>query len=87
VGLTLAEGKDFPLRRLRHAANPTARSLCLRFESDSNGWRLWTETAGFVFGTYFELHDNGRIVWFVVRDGEVTRSIKCVRQLLKYVGD
>lgn len=35
-----------------------------------NGWRLWIDTQDFVLGTYYELHDNGRVVRFVVRDGE-----------------
>lgn len=33
-----------------------------------NGWRLWTETADFNYGTYYELCDNGRVVRFVVRE-------------------
>ena len=33
-----------------------------------NGWRLWIDTRDFVYGTYYELHDNGRVVQFVVRE-------------------
>lgn len=33
-----------------------------------NGWRLWTDTADFRYGTFYELHDSGRVVRFVVRE-------------------
>lgn len=33
-------------------------------------WRLWIATADFVFGTYLELHDNGRITNTTVRRDE-----------------
>lgn len=35
-----------------------------------NGWRLWIDTADFIHGTFYELHDSGRVVRFIVRDGE-----------------
>jgi len=34
------------------------------------GWRLWTDTADFILGTYYELHDDGRIVRFVIREDQ-----------------
>lgn len=35
-----------------------------------NGWRLWIDTADFVYGTYYELHDTGRVVRFTVREDQ-----------------
>ena len=35
-----------------------------------NGWRLWIATADFVFGTYLELFDDGRILRCTTRKDE-----------------
>lgn len=34
------------------------------------GWRLWLATRDFVFGTYLELHDTGRVVNITTRADE-----------------
>ena len=34
------------------------------------GWRLWLATRDFVFGTYLELHDTGRVVNITTREDE-----------------
>lgn len=33
-------------------------------------WLLWTDTADFIHGTYFQLNDNGRILRVVVREDQ-----------------
>lgn len=35
-----------------------------------HGWRLWTSTADFKFGTYLELFDNGRVLQCTTRVDE-----------------
>lgn len=34
------------------------------------GWRLWVATRDFIYGTYLELHDTGRVVNITTRADE-----------------
>lgn len=57
---------------LRHADIDTlALSYAVRLRRIvrlPRGWRLWIDTADFVHGSFYELHDNGRVVHFTVRE-------------------
>lgn len=35
-----------------------------------HGWRLWVATRDYIYGTYTELHDTGRVVTIVTRADE-----------------
>lgn len=35
-----------------------------------HGWRIWTATRDYIYGTYTELHDTGRVVTIVTRADE-----------------
>ena len=35
-----------------------------------HGWLLWIDTNDYVYGTYYELHDTGRMLRFVVREDQ-----------------
>ena len=42
----------------------------MRMERLYHGWRLWLATNDFVFGTYLELFDDGRILRCTTRKDE-----------------
>lgn len=35
-----------------------------------HGWRVWIATRDFIYGTYLELHDTGRVVNITTREDE-----------------
>ena len=43
---------------------------CMRIVRLPYGWRIWQATRDFIYGTYLELHDNGKVVHFTVRADE-----------------
>ncbi len=43
---------------------------CKRITRLPNGWRVWIATHDFVYGTYLELHDTGRVCHCTVRQDE-----------------
>ncbi len=43
---------------------------CKRIFRLPNGWRVWISTVDFVYGTYLELHDTGRVCSCTVRPDE-----------------
>ena len=42
----------------------------LRLIRLSYGWRLWSATADYVYGTYWDIHDNGMIIRYTIRADE-----------------
>jgi len=36
----------------------------------SCGWRIWVATADFVYGTYYELYEDGSVIHYTAREDE-----------------
>jgi hypothetical protein len=54
----------------RHTMATPPGTRLMRIIRLPRGWRVWTATRDFVFGTYLELFDDGRVLNCTVRDNE-----------------
>lgn len=43
---------------------------CMRLIRLPHGWRVWLATTDFIYGTYLELFDDGRVLHCTARVGE-----------------
>jgi hypothetical protein len=71
----LAAFRDYELRRasilVDHSVVGVPLGARLRqINRLLSGWRLWTDTNDFVYGSYLELHDDGRITHTTLREDE-----------------
>jgi hypothetical protein len=65
-----AEYIDKPLPPDHTIIGMPVGARCHRITRLPNGWRVWIATTDYVYGTYLELHDSGRVCHCTVRRDE-----------------